>query len=366
MPQLRQASREGSARPVTMRDIAHACGVSTVTVSHALRGTQGEVSAQVRTQILSAAKHLGYDATANHAARQLVAQRQGVRTINHLVGFFFPFALLPTDHYHIHLFDGLLSVLSEARFGILAQYAGDMTEPDELLPYFARGEVDGAVVLAAPQHFAPILAQLRECQVFADRPVVSLCHHIPGCSSVVTDDRDGAYQAARHLLQLGHRHLLCADNDGAMSDPQALRCQGYRQAYLEQGLDARHYLHAAPWCQAESQASARHFLEILRATPEITGILAYNDTAAVLLYDALHAAGLRIPGKYSLLGYDGVETILDDRRENCLTTIALPLRAMGQDAARLLLRHIGQPSQYQTITHPVSLVIRGTTAPPRR
>lgn len=348
-----------------MRDIALACGVSIVTVSHALRGSNGEVSAEVQAKIKETAKTLGYDPTANYAARQLVARRKGVRAINHLVGFFFPFAALPTDHYHLHLFDGLLSVLSEERFGMLAHYAGHLIGPDELLPYFARGEVDGVVALCAPNHFISILAQLRELQLFADRPVVSLINAIPDCSSVIADDLDGGYQAAKHLLHLGHRHLLYSGIDGVMTGPTAQRALGYVKAYLEHGLDPQRYLHMTPWTLVEPETSARQTLEVLRATPEITGILAHNDATAVVLYEALHKIGKRIPDDYSLIGFDGVETIMDDRRENCLTTIELPLRSMGQEAARLLLRQIHQASAIQTITLPVSLVVRGTTAPPQ-
>jgi DNA-binding LacI/PurR family transcriptional regulator len=68
----------------------------------------------------------------------------------------------------------------------------------------------------------------------------------------------------------------------------------------------------------------------------------------------------------SLVGVDDSDELLDARDQNIWTTVRLPLRDLGAESARLLMRRIkGEASSGTVITLPVSLVVRGSTCPPK-
>lgn len=354
----------GDRKTVTLRDIARACGVSVVTVSHALRGTPKEVGRALQDKIQATATQLGYDPAANYSARRLVARRKGDQMLNHLVGVSLPFMFNDESVYCLRLFNGMMTVLHNAQFGVLTNYTGGADSPLTLMPSFIRGEVDGVIALGDELVFKPTLEKLRALPLFADRPVVTLINTLPGCSAVLADDMAGGYLAAKHLLELGHRHLLTPTFIPApTTGPVYLRAQGYEKALQEYGLDPHRYLHPVCMLGGLEDVIGR-VLAALRATPAISGILAWNDVTAVGLYYALVNAGWRIPDDISLIGYDETNLIPDARGENILTTVAVPLYAMGQEAALQLLRQIEHSSTLQTLTLPIQLQVRGTTAPP--
>ena len=353
-------------KPVTLQDIADRCGVSKVTVSRALRGQTQKVSAQVSARIALTAKTMGYDPAANHTARRLSLQKQGLRALNHLIAIFFPLDLFAHDYY-VRILGGIIEVLQAEQFGLLMNYSNAVGSEEILLPLFARGDVDAVMVLANPKYFRATLEHLRSLAQFGARPIVSLITPNEGTATVVTDDRHGAYLAVRHLLALGHRHLLHFCDD--LTGPTHLqRYMGYLQAYAEAGLDPERYLHVSAWEMGdqEREASRRLLGQALAAYPMVTAMLARNDQAAIWIADFLAAQGLRVPEDFSVIGYDDTDPLLDARNENILTTVQLPLREVGCEAARLVIRQIhGRTTSDQVISLPVSLVTRGTTAPPR-
>jgi len=353
-------------KPVTLQDIADRCEVSKVTVSRTLRGQTGKVSAQVAAHIAVVAKELGYDPAANHIARRLSLQKQGLRALNHLIAIFFPLDLFAHDYY-VRILRGLIEVLQAEQFGLLMHYSNPLGVQEGLLPLFARGDVDAALVLANPHNFRRTLDHLRAQPQFGSRPIVSLINPHDGTAAVVTDDRNGAYLAVQHLLALGHRHLLhfCDDLTGST---HLQRYMGYLQAYAEAELNPDRYLHVSAWDMGDFQRAQSQLLlnEALSRYPEVTGILARNDQGAIWIAEFLAERGLRVPEDYSVIGFDDTDQLLNARNENILTTVQLPLHEVGREAARLVIRQLyGRTTADQLISLPVALMVRGTTAPPR-
>jgi DNA-binding LacI/PurR family transcriptional regulator len=195
----------------------------------------------------------------------------------------------------------------------------------------------------------------------------------PGTSSVLVDDRRGAYLAANHLLQLGHRRIGIlsmeldelpgqgpADMDRLRSSPYRTerdRAAGYCAALAEHGIP----LETLPILEApnDRQAAARPIGELLSARPDLTAVLAMSDVLALATYDAARARGLAVPLDLSVVGFDDVsEAACADPP---LTTIAQPIAEKGRVAARMIFE--AGPPRSEVL--PVVFVERASTARPR-
>jgi LacI family repressor for deo operon, udp, cdd, tsx, nupC, and nupG len=357
-------------RPITLQEIATRCGVHKSTVQRALAGTS-RISGPVTKRIRSLADEMGYDPASQQAARRMAARRHGREAINQVIALFFPQTFYRMN-YFMRIFHGILDVLSPARFDLLTTYTH--YEPEVPLPQsILRGDVDAALVLAHSGVIRRAFSRLRASPNFGPRPLATLINPVPGYSCVTADFHRGAHQAVSHLLDLGHRDILHFHGISKYQrDPhesQILqRILAYRQAYAERGIDPEKHLHmqAVDYSVPLLQRLREGLAHGLKKCPEITAILAPNDPDALQLTEDLKEHGLRVPQDISLIGFDDTDPLLNERRENILTTVELPLDDIGREAARLLMRQIqGEAVHNQEIMLGASLVVRGTTAAPR-
>ena len=372
---------EKSGRPVTQRDVADYCGVSRATVSFALSGDP-QIPPATRERIRAAAETLGYDPALYQAAKRLNQMKYGRRYINHAIAVILPPSSLHALYFST-LLEGIQDVFDEAGYAlVVARYTPDAAFT--LPPIFTGGEVDALIICGLPVP-AGLIDTMRAARHFQQRPIISALHATPDASSVRADDAQGAYLATRHLLAYGHRYFL----QTYPVDAQPLahpRVAGIARALAESGLDpARHLLHhswylghnapphhlAVPELDGPDQpelgiyrAVLRDFVDFVRAHPEITAIFAQNDPNARRVAYLLQQAGLRIPRDISLVGFDDTDGLVDDHGQNLLTTIRVPLAAVGQQAAQLAIRQVS--ARAYTSEHlllPTTLVIRHTTGP---
>jgi LacI family transcriptional regulator len=373
---------------VTLRDIAERCGVSKSTVAQALGQNVVGLSADTVARVRAVARAMGYNPSHHEMARRLALRKGRQRIANRLVAFF-----LPPNFHRLTFFtmplQGVMEVLTAARFGVCV---GQVVGPDEfgaMLPFpeiVSRGDLD-AVIITSSGLPDTLRDELRANPGFGDKPIVNLYLPHPLCASVGVDYRAATFQAADHLLRLGHRHLQQTiyfyDDDG---QPQnAEHVAGARDAFRAHGLDPDTHLHLRPfvaaWTNPETalgmlsaldddraaDAADEAFVADLRAHPEITGIIAVNDADALHMWYALHKAGLSVPDDISLVGMDDTDPMRNAVGENLLTTVRLPLLEIGREAGRYLLRRIaGDESGDRDFTLPTELVVRRSTAPPRR
>lgn len=195
----------------------------------------------------------------------------------------------------------------------------------------------------------------------------------PGTSSVLIEDRRGAYLAARHLLELGHRRIgVLTIETGAeprygRAEAASLRASehrferdraaGYAEALAEWGLE----FDQVPAVKAPNarQAAIRYAGELLAERSETTAVLAMSDVLALAAMDAARARGLRVPEDLSVVGFDDIPEAAAGTPP--LTTVAQPIVEKGRLAAKLILE--GGPPRVEVL--PVKLVVRGSTARPR-
>lgn len=355
-----------TARPKTLADIAARCGLSRMAVSYALRGNRTYVSQATIDRVTAAAREIGYDPGQAHAARRLRYQGSGIRVVNHVAALFFPVGGVEQRYWALIL-QGLHDGLAAQGFGMLICDCEPRGRSlDEQLPVlFRRGDVDGAVVFATEQYRAELIEGLRRLPGFGERPVVTLTEAFPGCTAVVVDDLAVGRLAAGHLLDLGHRHLATFKAARYNSPITLARIEGQRQAFGERGLAPDAGLHVLPWLWDAGVDLAAAAAAALDAQPEITGILAPNDGMGIPLVRALARSGRRVPRDLSVIGADDCGEWPETAETNRWTTIRIPLRDLGRQAARALVQRIRGERVPPQLVVSAELVVRGSTAPPR-
>lgn len=321
----------------TINDVARKAGVSVATVSRAMRGDHAISEATTR-RVKAAVKSLNYRSRGGGRRRALTT-----------VGVVFPDVVNP---FFGLMLDGIMdAAYTHSVSCILADldHLPERTPP--VLSRLTRAEVQGIICVPAGADAEPYRADgvLGRPLVFVDRVLDGL-----DVSAVVCDNNDGAYQACRYLLKLGHRRIAYLGGP-ADSSTSRERSQGFRRALDEEGVapDAALVL-AGEFSQEWALGAMR---TLLGGGRPFTAVLATADVMAFGVMQACKEAGLRIPEDISLVGYDDIPFTASIG----LTTVAQPAREMGRNALLLLLDIMqGRISEPRRIVLRPSMVLRSS------
>ncbi|PWI45432.1 LacI family DNA-binding transcriptional regulator [Streptomyces sp. ICBB 8177] len=184
-----------------------------------------------------------------------------------------------------------------------------------------------------------------------------------GGSSVMTlgfDNRGGSELLTRHLIRLGHRRIGCVAGPVDRTTTRH-RLEGHRNALRAYGLE-RECGGLTAYGHYDRASGHRAALELLDRRPDLTAIVAANDTVALGVIAALRERGLRVPQDVSVTGFDDLPFSVD--ATPALTTVRLPLHEAGARAGRLVMGRETAPPGAVTLVEG-ELVVRESTAPPR-
>ena len=259
------------------------------------------------------------------------------------------------NQFYARLASGIEQTLREANYQMML--LGDNNERSEELAgarTFVAVRAPGVIMTPVTGEAAALLVAQGIAVVEIDRQLATT-----PCDAVVIDNERGARDATSHLLELGHRRvgLLVVDTDWT-SD--AGRVQGYRNAHeaagapIDERLIVRVPVHAP---------DAEERIERLFAYEAPTAIFAANNLLAEQAWRVLRKRGLRLPGRFSLVGFDDVPWM--EMVDPGITVVAQPTVELGRCAAKLLLERIEDPHAPPRVEclQP-SLIVRGSTAPP--
>jgi LacI family transcriptional regulator len=333
----------------TIQQLAAQSGVSVATVSRALNGSP-EVSDATRDRILELARKLDY--TPSAAARTLVKRR------SHVVG-----VVLETGPGHPDLlhpfFQEVLVGLKHgagARGYDLLLFATD--EPGNGFggthSYLRRAEhhgVDGAIVMGF-DGTDPEIAKLAG----SGMPCVAVDADLDGARTgyVMSENREGAALAVRHLHELGHERI--ATITGTLGTrPGADRLEGYRSAIAALGLPPRYeYVVEGDFYDESGYRGTRELLEL--AEPP-TAIFAASDLMAAGALRAASELNVSVPGDLAVVGFDDIA--LASLITPQLTTVRQDMEALGEAAADALAQMMEDPEAEPARTLvPTKLVVR--------
>jgi DNA-binding LacI/PurR family transcriptional regulator len=352
-----------------IRDIAERCGVSVATVSRALRQDTTQQSAETIERVIRAANEMGYDPSRTRAARRLVLRHSEKPVVNHTIGLLFVHGATRLATYFIRLLEGVLMAAARTDFEVQITNAFHV-ETSGMLPMgYRSGEIDGVLVPGVCTSFSPLNEMLRSEPGFGKRPIVGMVQHLDGCSAVYADNFSVGWTTITHLLDLGHKHIVHFVNPNEPPhDAHALRLAAYEQAARNRGFDTDKALAYCPWRFGEAYVSesSERLVRFLKEHPNATAVIARNDPQALDIYNAVVSAGYRVPDDISIIGSDDTDPVIEDRT-NILTTIRLPLVEVGERATEMLIQRVlGEEPDDRDICLPVELVVRKSTAPPRK
>jgi LacI family transcriptional regulator len=333
-------------RSTTLAEIARSAGVSQMTASRALSGRPG-VSATRRAEIQRIADRLGY--AANRAAQKLSGGA------SRLLGVVTPQLDSP---FVSAVVAGVGRAAREAGYEMLVYSLMEGGRPPpggvtRLLEQIADG-----VVALLPSEF-DYLAALAAARV----PVVMVDQRTPRARfpSVAADSYAGGRAAVEHLVGLGHRRVAFVAGDERLASARDRR-RAYLDVLAEAGLPRAPGLIVPGRFSEEGGRAAAAALLALRDRP--TAIFAANDHSALGVLAALREAGVRVPRDVSVVGFDDLPAAAHVHPS--LTTVRQPLQEMGAAAVRSLLSRIAGAPCAAAVTLGTELVVRSSTAPPRR
>jgi DNA-binding LacI/PurR family transcriptional regulator len=342
-------AQRGGHSGVSIEDVAAAAGVSTATVSRAVRGLP-RVSPATRAKILEVAGALGY--VASSSASGLATGR--TRTIGVLAPFvsrwFFSKAIEGADR-ELHARQYNLSLFNLGGHGSHRERLFSKT--------MVYKQIDALLVLCmALSH-----EELDHLQKI-DIPLVVVGGHVEECAYVGIDDYAAASTAVKHLIDLGHRDiaLLHGDDETDLNfDVPRVRILAFQDVMAAAGLEVR------PEWDEWGDFTLRSGQEAFRRLwgqpgQKPTAIFCASDEMAMGVIFEAQRVGIRVPEDLSVIGIDDH----DFSEAMGLTTVAQRPDEQAELGTKMLLDELlGITGSVRSAIAPHRLIVRRTTAQPR-
>ena len=330
-----EASQTGSGgvlRRVTLRDVARLAEVNESAASVVLNGAKSNtgVSAETRERITQAAHELGYEPNLN-------AQRLVKGGLTNIV------ALLPTlldvgIHTRQLLLIQNLLVAQGYKVPIHSRSIQSQDEDlTELINSVCQQEPRAIVTGLPYPDISEKLSRYRNRGGIVVRYVTNSFIEIEEhTDAVIFDTADAISQAARHLLELGHRKLgfFNAGNDKW----GRAWMRGFGGALAEYGLEVRD-----DWrfCGGDSrqgleEGGASLATQWLALPPgdRPTGLCVVNDHAAQTFITGVERAGFQVPRDVSVVGFDDLPIARYNRLP--ITTMSKPIEEIASNTVEIL------------------------------
>jgi LacI family transcriptional regulator len=334
--------------PVRMKDIARDLGLSTVTISKALRG-HPDIADETRKRVLKRMEELHYQP--NLAARSLITGRTWT------VGLVVPDLLHP-------FFAQVAKAISA---GIRGQGYSLIITSSEEDPELEQREIEqllarrvDVLVIASAQWTVESFRRIEQQQtpyVLIDRCFVGLPANFVG-----VDDEMVGLLGTQHLIEQGC-HLI-----GHIRGPEAStalgRVEGYKRALNAHGLTPlpQHIVSIGTSGDDRGEPGGYEAArKLLRGEPRPDGIFCFNDPVALGAMRAILDAGLRIPEDIAVVGCGNV--LYSDFLRVPLTSVDQDSAAIGRYAAELALSLAvaKTPVRPKTVLVTPKLVVRASS-----
>ncbi|SED97236.1 LacI family DNA-binding transcriptional regulator [Ruania alba] len=334
------SSRAGGKQTTTIYDVAEKAGVAPSTVSRAF-SRPGRVNAETAERIRTIAAELGY--RANPQARALSTTRTGMLAV---------VLADVTNPVFAEVVRGAGRACDHAGYTMLLAETEESAEKERAMVDRALGSVD-AIVLSSSRMSDAAIRQVAKVE-----PLVVLNREVAGVPCVLVDFEPAMRRITEHLLELGHRQVTyVAGPEASWAD--GMRWRGLRAATEELGLRLRRVGPVAPTVAGGQTAVVDWDAH------RTSAVVAYNDMVAIGVIRRLTTLGVRVPQDVSVVGFDN--TPVGELVTPALTTVAAPLRALGETGASnaLALARGARSRATEPVRLPTRLIARGSTAEAR-
>jgi DNA-binding LacI/PurR family transcriptional regulator len=345
-------------RTIKLRDVAVAAGVSHGTASNVWNRPE-LVRKEVRERVLETARVMGYAGPSpkGRLLRAGKANAIGIAAAEPLDYFF-------ANPWARRLLTEVADVCDARGAGLaLVSVAGG----GQVGWSIDTALVDGFLLRCAGRELIVEIAQKRGLPFVA----LSLDSDDPDVPAVDIDDFGGAFTAARHLLDLGHRRVALlgiglGDGPGRVAPDEVRatrfvnvreRALGYWAALAEEGIREDEVpVHATGSDGWNTEAAMAVLFDGTRPPP--TALLAMSDFVALKAMTWLTSRGISVPGEVSIVGFDGVPEAA--AAVPSLTTVEQPYRQIAERSVAAILDD-AMPTGREVL--PLSLQVRESTGP---
>lgn len=335
-----------SRRVPTLEVVAELAGVSRATASRVVNGSP-RVSPEAHAAVTRAISTLGY--VPNRAARSLVTRRTDTIV---LIVHERPDTVFE-DPFFANVLRGVNAALATTDLQLVLLHARGDQQRERALRYVGNRHVDGALLISLhgddPMPTAIMAAGI---------PMVVMGRPLSGRATdyVDADNAGGGAEAVRHLVAAGRRCLATVAGPLDMS-AGIDRLRGYVDAARAADMPAA--ADRVAYGDFTEAAGYRAMRLLLDRTPEIDGVFIASDLMCIGALRALRELGRRVPDDVAMVGFD--DAPLAPYANPPLTTVRQPIRMLGQEMVRLLLRRLAEPrSAPKAIILPTELVARAS------
>ncbi|WP_454683656.1 HTH-type transcriptional regulator GntR [Ancylobacter moscoviensis] len=334
--------RRNGGRP-TIADVAKRAGVSSITVSRALRDPE-RVSPQLRQQIEEAVRALDY--VPDQHARALASARTDV------VGVIIPSL---TNNVFADVLRGIYDGLAQTSHQVqLGNSRYSPIEEERLLATFLSQRPAALIVAGIDQ-----TARSRELLENAGCPVVQIMELGEGPVDMMVgfSHRAAGHLVTSHLVEAGYRRIGFL---GARMDPRTQRrLEGYRAALMEAGLYDPDRVTATP--TPSSVTLGRDLLrDLLARMPDTDAVFCINDDLALGALFECQSAALAVPDTIGIAGFNDLEMMA--AAWPALTSVRTPRYEIGSRAVQMARAAIaGRRPAERVVDVGVELQVRAST-----
>lgn len=325
----------------TIYEVARRAGVSTATVSRALRDDP-RITQSTREKVLQAADDLHYVPKAAAQALAGSATRSLGMVLPHLRG-----------SYYAELAVGFESRASELDCSVLLLRADPAADSRSAVRRLS-GQVDALAFMARSVVPDDLVAKVGK-----GRPTVTVARgRIPGHPAIFAESDGPAYELTRHLLEHGRRRLAFV---GPLDDGSdiAARYEGFSRALKEAGLEVPPSIDV----ELDEDAGRRLAHKLFDDDLPHDALVCGNDEVAAAVVFELQELGVDVPGRVAVVGWDDIRVARYLRPG--LTTVRQPVAQLGAMAAEFLHRMLSGAVVEAVSVLPATIVHRESCGCPK-
>ncbi len=335
---------------ITIKDIARALGLSTSTVSRALRDSY-EISSETKKIVLEYAEKNNYHP--NPIALSLKERRS--RSIGVIVCEI-------ANSFFSQVINGIESIAYEHGYNVIIAQSRESFDRELLnLQYLTSRSIDGLIISISTETkdftYLKELHQKKMPIVFFDRIVDEIDTH-----KVIVDNYKGGYDATMHLIRSGYKRIASISNPEILSITKE-RLAGYKAALADNGLSAddaniKYCQHGGMIVEEVEEAID----ELLQLDLRPDAIFASADKLTTNCLRILKAKNLSVPGDMGLIGFSNTD--LTELLSPPLSVIRQPAFEMGQLSMQLILQLIESKrpvTEFETKVLMTELLVRDST-----
>ena len=337
--------------PVTIKDIGKALGLSTSTVSRALRGSY-EISSETKKLVLEYAEKINY--RPNPIALSLKERR------NHSLGII---VCEIANNFFSQAINGIESIAYNRGYHVIISQSHESFEREcVIVDHLASRSVDGLLVSVSSEtqdytHFKQLYEKGLPI-VFFDRVANEIITH-----KVIADNFKGAYDATEHLIKNGFKRIAHITSAPYLSISEE-RLNGYKEALLKNNIEYDeklvHYCYHGGMIYDEVEEALKKIFELKQ---KADALFTAGDRITTTCMQALQKLDKKIPDDIAVIGF--TNTNLGELFNPSLSVVRQPAFEIGQVATELLISMIESKrpvTEFESKVLQTEMVIRDSSA----